>query len=193
LLRRAGRASHRVRWTARRCLVRAVATACWLACLVGAGQAQETKVVDLNRVRLYLPDAALRQRLGDDASPLADYSKSLHKETAAYWDRAEKPKAKGLFVVVGMKPGKKARVWCEAVDGEIPPEALTKLEKKLGDLPAVAVKQGPIAFAVEMKLWGRTPEKFPEMPKTWVEAAKMSKEPLMIPDGLFKVVWPDER
>src|SRR5207244_1633853 len=122
-------AAYPYRSAAWRCLMRPVAAAFWLACLGAAGQAQETKVVDLNSIRLYLPDDALKQRLGDDASPLADYIKSLQKETAAFWDKAEKPKAKGLFVAVGVKPGKKARVWCEAVDGEIPAETLTKLEK----------------------------------------------------------------
>ena len=114
------------------------------------------------------------------------------RRTPAFWNKTEKPKAKGV-VAVGVKPGKKARVWCEAVDGDIPPETLTELDKKLGDVPPVAVKQGPIAFAVEIKLSGQKPEKFPEMPEAWSEAAKKSKEPLMIPDGLFKVVWPDER
>jgi hypothetical protein len=173
--------------------MRAVAAACWLLCIGAASQAQETKVVDLNSIRLYLPNDALKQRLGGDASPLADYIKSLQKETAAFWNKTEKPKAKGLFVAVGVKPGKKARVWCEAVDGEIPAETLTELDKKLAEVPPVAVKQGPIAFAVEIKLWGQKPEKFPKMPKAWSEAAKKSEKPLMIPDGLFKVVWPDER
>jgi hypothetical protein len=157
------------------------------------GQAQGTKVVDLNSIRLYLPDDALRQRLGNDAAPLAEYIKSLEKETAAYWDKAGKPKAKGLFIAVGVKPGKKARVWCEAVDGDIPAETITKLAERLDGVPALAVKQGPIAFAVEIKLWGQKPGKFPELPKAWRQAAKKSKQPLMIPDGLFQVVWPDER
>ena len=55
----------------------------------------------------------------------------------------------------------------------------------------MAVKEGPIAFAVEIRLWGQRLGRFPEMPKAWVEAAKKSKEPLMVPDGLFKVVWPE--
>jgi hypothetical protein len=150
-------------------------------------------MVELNSIRLYLPDNLLRQRLGDDASPLTGYIKAMQKEMAAFWDKAEKPKAKGLFVAVGVKPGKKPRVWCEAVDGEIPTATLAKLEEKLRAVPAVAVKQGPIAFAVEINLRGQKPEKFPELPNAWREAGKKSKEPLMVPDGLFKVVWPDEK
>jgi hypothetical protein len=173
--------------------MRAVGVACWFACLAAVGHAQEKKVVELNSIRLYLPDATLRQRLGDDATPLAGYIKSLQKEGDAFWAKAEQPKAKGLLVAVGVKPGKKARVWCDAVDGEIPAETLARLEKKLAEVPAVAVQQGPIAFAVEIKLWGAKPEKFPEMPKAWVEAAKKSKERLLVPDALFQIVWPDER
>jgi hypothetical protein len=171
--------------------MRAIAAACWVACLAAVSQAQEPKVVDLNSVRLYLPDETLRQRLGDNVSPLGEYIKLLQKETAAFCDKAEKPKAKGLLITVGVKPGKKARVWCDAVDGEVPAETLAQLEKKLEEVAPVAIKHGPIAFAVEIKLWGQKPEKFPEMPKAWKEAAKKSKEPLLIPDGLFKAIWPD--
>jgi hypothetical protein len=172
--------------------MRAVVVVCGIACFAIVVQAQEKKVVELNSIRLYLPDKALRQRLGDDASPLADYIKALQKEAAAFWEKGEQPMAKGLLIAVGVKPGNKARVWCDAVDGEIPAETLTKLEEKLGGVPAVAVKEGPIAFAIEIKLWGQTPAKFPELPKAWSEAAKKSKEPLMVPDGLFKVIWADE-
>ena len=161
-------------------------------CLVYAlaGQAQEKKVVELNGIRLYLPDDTLRKRLGDDASPLSNYIKSLQKEAEAFWKKTDQPKAKGLFIAVGVKPGKKAKVWCDAIDGEIPADVLAKLEKRLSEVPAVAVKEGPIAFAVEIHLWGQKPEKFLELPKAWVEAAKKSKDPLMVPDGLFKVIWP---
>ena len=165
-----------------------------IACLFllcAGGQAQEKKVVELNSIRLYLPDAALRQRLGDDVSPLVKYVKAIELETVMFWQKAEQPKAKGLLIAVGVKPDKKVKVWCDPVDGEIPADVLARLEKRLGDLPAVAVNQGPIAFALEVKLWGQKPGKFPEMPQAWIEAAKKSKEPLMVPDGLFKLLWPD--
>jgi len=172
-------------------MLRLIAIACLIACLAAPTQGQEKKMIDVNSIRLYLPDAALRERLGDDVSPLAKYIKALEKETATFWEKSEQPKAKGLLIAIGVKPGNKARVWCEAVDGEVPAEILAKLEKKLGEVSAVRVKQAPVAFAIEIKLWGQKPERFPEMPKAWAEAAKKSKAPLLVPDGLFKVIWPD--
>jgi hypothetical protein len=160
-------------------------------CCTAIAHAQEKKVVELNSVRLYLPDDLLKERLGSDVKPVAEYIKALEKEAAAFWAKTEQPKAKGLLIAVGVKPGKSARVWCDSIDGDIPAETLTKLEKKLGEVAAVDVKEGPIAFALEVKLWEQKPDKFPEMPKAWAEAAKKQKEPLMIPDGLFKHIWAD--
>jgi hypothetical protein len=151
----------------------------------------QNKMVELNSIRLYLPDDLLRQRLGDDVTPLADYMKALQQKLGEFWAKGEYEKAKGLFVAVGVKPNQRVRVWCDAVDGEIPPETLAKLEKTLADVPSVAVKNGPIAFALEVKLGGQTPEKFPVFPNVWTDAAKASKQPLMVPDVMFKAVWAD--
>jgi hypothetical protein len=170
-------------------VMRALAVAGALICLTTVGHAQEKSVVELNSIRMYLPDEDMRERVGDDATPLGNYVKALQKEAAAFWQNASQPKAKGLLVAVGVKPGKNVRVWCDPVDGEIPAETLAKLERKLGEVPAVAVRRGPIAFALEIKLWGQQPKNFPEAPKAWVDAAKKAKEPLTIPDSLFKVVW----
>jgi hypothetical protein len=56
---------------------------------------------------------------------------------------------------------------------------------------SIVNKNGPIAFALELGLRGEMPEEFPVMPQSWTDAAKASKEPLLVPDGLFKVIWPD--
>jgi hypothetical protein len=167
-----------------------LAISCTLNICNGFSYAQEKKMSELNGVRLFLTDAKLKQRIGDP-TPFADYITALEKATTAFWATSEKPKAKGLLIVVGVKPDKKVKVWCEAVDGDIPEDTLTKLETKLSEVTPVAVKQGPIAFALDMKLAGQKPEKFPEMPKKWAAGAEKSKEPLLIPDGLFKVIWPD--
>lgn len=156
----------------------------------GKPQVAEKKVVELNTVRLYLPDDILRQRLSN-ATILADYIKSLQNSVTAFWKNAEDVKAKGLLLAVGVSPERKARVWCDAVDGEISNEVLARLEKELGDVPPVAVKNGPIAFALELNLWGQKPQNFPETPKAWANAAQKAGRALGIPDELFTVVWPD--
>jgi len=167
--------------------MRALAVASGLICLTTVGHAQEKSVVELNSVRLYLPDEDMRERAGD-ATPLANYVKALQKEATAFWEKAPRPEAKGVLVAVGVKPGKKARVWCDPVDGAIPVATLAQLERKLGEVPAVAVKRGPIAFALEINLRGQKPKEFPGAPKAWAEAAKKANKPLTIPDDLFQII-----
>ena len=151
----------------------------------------EKKIVEMNSLRLYLPDALLRQRLSDDVTSLARFVEALQREISVYWDKAGPPKAKGLIIAIGVKPNGKVRAWCEAVEGEIAADKLAELEKVLSQMPALAVKDGPIAIALQMSINGQIPAKFPEGPKVWADAAKQAREPLMIPDGLFKVIWPD--
>jgi len=59
-------------------------------------------------VRLYLPDSELHRRLGDDATPLADYIKVLVSTTTEFWKKSAEPEAKGLLIAVGIKPGKRS-------------------------------------------------------------------------------------
>jgi hypothetical protein len=159
---------------------------------------QGKKVIELKQWRSYVPIYELAPRLGDDPSKfadyevlLADYTMSVVKETTAFWENAERPTAKGLFVAIELRPGKQSRMWCEAVDGEIPAEVLSKLENRLAEVPAIDVK-APIALAVEFNLWGQEPETFPEIPKAWGQAAKESGRFLGVPDELFEVISPDD-
>jgi hypothetical protein len=77
---------------------------------------QEKRVIELKQCRLYVPLYELDPRLGDNpshfadyAESLADYTKSVVKETTAFWENAERPNAKGMFVAIGLKPGKQGR------------------------------------------------------------------------------------
>ena len=147
--------------------------------------------VDLNLVRLYLPDSELHRRLGDDVTPLADYIKVLVSTTTKYWNKSPEPEAKGLLIAVGVKPGKRSRVWCDAVDGKIPAGTLAELEKILSEVPAIDVREAPMAFAIEIRLGTKTVKEFPMFPAVWSEAIKKSGDQFTIPDGLFKIIWPD--
>lgn len=147
--------------------------------------------VELNSVRLYLPDDELRRRLGDDATPLADYIQALVQATREHFAKSPEPQAKGLLIAVGVKFGKRSRAWCEAVEGKIPPTDLSGLEKALEKVPAIDVKEGPLAFAIELRLGAAKVKQFPVFPMAWSGVSKSSGKPLMIPDDLFKVIWPD--
>ena len=92
---------------------------------------------------------------------------------------------------MGFKSKANTRIWCQAVEGELSPELEKKLEQELAEVEAFDLLQSPAAFGLEIKLFGQSPEKFPEFPDVWLEAAKSSGAPLSPPDDLFKVIWPD--
>lgn len=146
----------------------------------------------VSMVRLYLPDDLMAQRV-NNVQPLSDYLKSVEQRTDEFWKKNEKPAAKGLLIVVGVKPGGKSRVWCESVeaDAQIDETTIQALQKELEAISPVAVQNGPIAVALNYCFTGDRSVKFPVLPKVWSDAAKSSKEDLMIPDGMFKLVWPD--
>ncbi len=152
----------------------------------------EPKAVELSQLRLYVPNPEMPKRVGNDVKPLVSYIKALEKAAADCLAGEKLPKAKGLLIAVGVKPGKKARVWCEGVEGEIPAPVLRKLERELAKVEAIPVKGGPVAFGMEVRLNGQRVGRFPEFPAAWLEAARRSGTKLLVPpDELFKVIWPD--
>jgi hypothetical protein len=153
-------------------------------------EAQEKRAAIVSRIRLYLPDAELRRRLGE-AKPFADYIRSLESELVSFWGENPQPAAKGVLVAVGVRPGRKSKIWCEAVEGGIQPEVLSKLEEKLGTVPPIEVNEAPIAFALDVQLHDAASDKFPKIPKVWSDTVKSSKRPLSVPDALFEVLWPE--
>jgi hypothetical protein len=157
-----------------------------------AAPAGEPKAVELSQLRLYVPNAEMPKRVGDDVKPLVNYIKALEKAAADGLAGEKLPRAKGLLIAVGIKPGKKSRVWCESVEGEIPDPILRKLEKELAKVEAIPVKNGAMAFGMEVRLNGQRVRRFPEFPAAWREAARRSGTKLLVPpDELFKVIWPD--
>src|SRR5262245_11474692 len=157
----------------------------------GLARAEERSAVKLNSVRLYLPDAQMEERVGADVGPLADYMKALQREAATFWGASKRTAAKGVLAVVGVRPDGKVRAWCDAVGGDVPPDTLERFRLALERVQPVRVKNGPIAFALELGLWDQMPSEFPEMPEAWTAVFRNAKEPLLVPDGLFKVIWPD--
>lgn len=163
-----------------------------LAGLASPARCDDPKPADLNQLRLYVPIPQLEDRFGKDVEPLANYIKALQKRTGDLLAKEEKPKAKGLLLAVGIKSKKNTRIWCEAVEGDVPESLLRKLEKELAKVEAVDLKKGPAAFAMEVNLFGQKPRKYPEFPQNWVDVAKKSETKVLVPpDDLFKVIWPD--
>jgi hypothetical protein len=164
-----------------------------LVCLSSPAQCEEPKPADLNQLRLYVPIPQLEDRFGKDVEPLATYIKALEKRAGEILAKEDKPNAKGLLIAVGIKSKKNTRIWCQAVAGDAPEALLRKLEKELAKVEAVDLKKGPAGFAMEVSLFGQKPDKYPEFPQSWVEAAKKSETKLLLPpDDLFKIIWPEK-
>jgi hypothetical protein len=164
--------------------------------LLGPGSAtlpaaEQVEIVELNQVRLYVPIPQLRDRFGETEA-LANYVKSLQRATATVLSKEEQLDAKGLLLAVGIKSKRNTRVWCQAVEGEVPTEVLQRLEMELAKVVGVDLKKGPAGFALEMNLSGQKPENYPQFPDLWLEAARNSPNVKLVPpDELFKKIWPD--
>lgn len=150
----------------------------------------EEKVYLGTDVVFYNPNAQLLER-SVDVTSFSDYIGRLEKAAISILADYARPDARGLLIAVGVKPGKKVKVWCEAVEGEIPEMILRKLEAELEKIPTLDIKKGPIAFSLAGPLWNRTVKEFPKLPDAWMKACSSSGKDTTVPDGLFKIIWPD--
>lgn len=151
-----------------------------------------SKAADMKLLRLYVPGPEMPKRIGKDVLPIGNYVKALLQATDDYLQKAARPEAKGLLIAVGIKAGKKSKVWCQAVDGKAPVDLLRGLEKVLEKVEPIALEKAPMAFGMEIVLWGQQVSAFPQFPDVWQEAAKKTKSKLLIPpDELFQLLWPD--
>jgi len=151
---------------------------------------QAGTVFGVRSVILYNPDEQLKKR-GFDSAAMVTYIQELEKAACAVLEGGEKYDARGLLVAVGIKPKKKVKIWCEAVEGGLSQDILGRLEAELANVPTLDVRKGPVAFTLAGPLWGRTMKKTPEFPTVWTAASNRAKKPLTVPDGLFKLIWPD--
>jgi hypothetical protein len=167
-----------------------------VACMVfvgfATGQTNQSPPAELNLLTLYVPTPEMDNRFGNDIEPLANYIKALVKQTSEILSHENPPSAKGLLIAVGIRSKTNTRVWCQAVDGDVPSKLLKRLEEELAKVEAVDLNKAPAGFAMEIKLFGQKPATYPRFPDTWVEAAKKTETKLLIPpDDLFRVIWPD--
>lgn len=156
---------------------------------VGSGE-----YFQLGALRLYQPESVLQERIPSGPAELAAYCKTLAWVGREYLGRLGQDfGSTGVLIVVGVKPGKRIRLWCEQIDGDIPPEIWQVVELLDGAgqdvLPTVS---GPVACALECLLGGGPSTGFPIDPIIWQEAARSAGGTLLIPDALFEVVFPDQ-
>lgn len=143
-------------------------------------------------VHLLNPDAELRVRIRSDIKALSDYFAALVRIIDTWKTQQASRASAGLLVAVGVKPGRRARVWCES--GSDPDllldTELSALSAELSGVTPLEVVKGPIAFVLRPSQ-GEPSDGVPPLPCSWQRAAATYGRPLRIPDMLFDLVWPD--
>lgn len=141
------------------------------------------------------PDAELRVRLRGDTKALSAYIAALARVMEVWMKRhAALPTADPL-VAVGVKPGRRARLWCETGTdpASVPTDtlsALSELDAELSRAMPPPVVQGPIALLLGANKNTFSDER-PQLPGSSQRAASTQGGPIQIPDMLFQVLWRD--
>jgi hypothetical protein len=156
--------------------------------------AASVEYFQLGLVRLYQPDPTLQERIPDGPAELAAYCKALAQVGTAYFGRLGQDfGSMGILIAAGIKPGKRTRVWCEQIDGHLPPDvwqAFVDLLEGAGR-NVVPIVSGPVACALECLLGAGPSTGFPIGPRIWGDAARSAGKDLEVPDGIFEFVFPD--
>ena len=145
-------------------------------------------------IRLYQTDDVLKERLTAGVSGVAAYCKFLEQTGSEYFRRLRRDFGSlGILIVVGIKPIRKTKLWCDVIDGELPDDVWNSFVGLLEDTgselrPAV---RGPFAFALECALGAGPSIEFPAAPTAWQAPTERHRAPLAVPDELFELVFPD--
>jgi hypothetical protein len=152
----------------------------------------ERNYFGLVSVRLYQTDSELAGRMPGGTSALAAYIKTLVWVGTEYFGRLGHDFGSlGILVAVGVKPSQCVKQWCEVIAGTIPADVWSTFVNLLSGAGSgvIPVVRAPIAFALETRL-GRGPDAFPQVPRSWSEAAAGHESGLSVPDGLFELIFP---
>lgn len=141
---------------------------------------------ETTNIVLYQPDDVLEKRL-PGAGHLAAYIEKFQVTAASMLAKETTPDT--LVIVVAVRPEGTSRVWL--MGSKLDEKTQASLLKQLGAIPAVEVKEGPVAFAICATIAGG-PEftEVPPLPPEWKKAAEKLPQPVAIPDGILDDVWP---
>lgn len=148
----------------------------------------------LGSLRLYQPDDELQVRLPNGVGEVAAYAQTLTWTCNELLSRiGQDLGSMGIFIVVGIKPSRQVRLWCEQVGGTLPGDVWPVLTELLdgagtGVRPQVTA---PVAFALEGLVGAGPSSGFPEVPSAWRTAVAQADEPVRVPDELFDLVFAD--
>jgi hypothetical protein len=107
-----------------------------------------------DRVFLYQPDADLRARL-ESVEDLTAYIKRLQAAGTSFFASEQKPES--LDVVVGVKPGKRVKIWFISSRRPSQDKELRALRRKLEAVRPCSVRGGAVVFALNWTIAGAKP------------------------------------
>jgi hypothetical protein len=158
--------------------------------LFGKQRRDKAPAFDVAQNFLYQPDEVLRERVMD-INAFGDYLKQIYAVAEDYWAGQPAGSGQALTIVAAVKPGKRVRFWLDSSLGKLDPAVAQPLIHRLQGLPVPAVRQGPVAFAIQGMLWGGAPGGggWALIPTEWQE--RCLGQELVVPDGILELVWPD--
>jgi len=134
----------------------------------------------VSTVILYQPDEILKVRTSVDA--LVGFIQLIQAKCLPSLERqSQQP----FELVVGIKPGRKARFWVISKAG---PLSVDDFGLKFGTLQPPDVT-GPVAFALSC---GRKADSGLPIPDEWTAAIANQEHAVQIPDDVFSKIWNDD-
>ncbi len=139
---------------------------------------------------LYQPDPMLQRRVVD-RQEFTSFVGEMGAAVTRHVEGVPEGPGQALTLVVAIRPGRRARFWLEFAPGGEVAELEAGLQRALGELRAPAVREGPVAYAWHVLLWGgpgASGPSFAFLPRAWAEAC--AGEEGIVPDAPLDRLWP---
>jgi hypothetical protein len=141
----------------------------------------------------YQPDEVLRQRVVNQREFLDFLAGDVEGVVRGCLGELEPGPGQALTLVVAIRPGRRARYWLEFNPGGLTAAIPAELQRRLQELRPPEVRDGPVAYASHLLLWGGAGEGrggFVFMPREW-ELVLTAGSAGVVPDAPLSKVWPE--
>lgn len=116
----------------------------------------------LDRVYLYLPDSAMKERIKNQEHFISYISQVRDQLMIDLRSLKNEPKS-SLGVIVTIRPGNESKVWYQQLSGSIDQSILASITNAIETINAPEVTTGIVPFSFALRLGGST-EKFESPP-----------------------------
>jgi hypothetical protein len=152
--------------------------------------------VNVGHIILSQPDSVLRERLSS-VDNLVEYIKQIEAAAKESFQVATELKATNGAIVVAVRPGHKAKVWLMSSEYDFPKRVSDDFQTRFSKIQPASVRIGPIAFALLFTIKGggkplKSIDNMMPVPQEWQEVMKKATRPLLVPDDILTLIWPDD-